>query len=196
MNYEIHITLQVSDKKQFVNDCNEIGVKPIVIETQNNTDFSEQVMTSSKHSGSHYSFVLDELCNKFLDKGYKILRKKVEIQPEEEKNYEHIYYESHLRLKLPKDFEYNTLYELCKEHNFHLSKNLFKKDENYIWQMITYRSTVAQLYPDGKDTLDCFMWCIEIMKAELKSIGIFYDKVEIEECVYDTNEEIDKSWLN
>ena len=123
MNYEIHITLQVSDRQKFINDCNEVGVKPIVIETQNKSEFSEQVMTSSKHSGSHYSFILSELCSKFLNKGYKILRRKVEIQPEEAVHPDHIYYESHLRLKLPKDFQYNilrrhfSLLQLIESHN-------------------------------------------------------------------------------
>lgn len=188
MNYEIHITLEASNIDEFKKDCLEIGVKPIIIETQNaNNKIGIQVMTSSKHSGYHYLFTLNELCGKLLEKNYNILRKKVEIQPEEEKHVEHIYYESHLRLKLPKDFEYNILYELCEEHNFHLSKNLFKKDENFIWQMITYRS---------KDTFDWFIWCIEIMKSNLKMAKIIFDKIEIEECIFDTNEGIDKSWLN
>ena len=119
---------------------------------------------------------------------YKIIRKKVEIQPEEFIHNDHIYYESHLRLKLTKDFKYDELYELCSDHNLHLSKNIFKKDEKFIWQMITYRS--------HKDSLDWFIWCVEMVKANLKMLKINFDKIEIEECIYDSNEDVDKHWLN
>jgi hypothetical protein len=189
MNYEIHITLQVSNTETFIKDCAEIGVKPIVIETQNNNIFENQIMTSSKYSGSHYSLVLNQLVSFFENKKYTILRKKVEIQPELQKNEEHIYYESHIRLKLPKNFEYQPLIELCTETNFHLSKNLFKKDDNYIWQMITYRD--YESLTGGEFALKIYL-----MEKKLQTLNIFYDKIEIEECVYDSNEEIDKSWLN
>jgi hypothetical protein len=79
MNYEIHITLQVSNIETFIEHCKEIGVKPIIIETQNNNVFEQQIMTSSKYSGSHYLLKLDELVSFFEDKKYTILRKKVEI---------------------------------------------------------------------------------------------------------------------
>jgi len=189
MNYEIHITLcsiQHSNIDEFVKDCKEIGVKPIVIETQNKNNFGIQVMTSSKHSGSHYLFTLNDLCSK-LEPKYTIQRKKVEIQPETEINKEHIYYETHLRLKLPIGFDYTLIYKLCDNFNFHLSKNLFKKDENYIWQMITYR--------DYSKNYNNFENIINNMSNQLEALNIFCDKIEIEECVYDSNVEVDKSWL-
>ena len=189
MNYEIHITLQVSNIETFIKDCKEIGVKPIIIETQNNNKYENQIMTSSKHSGSHYSLMLNQLVSFFEDRKYSILRKKVELQPELNKNEEHIYYESHLRLKLPKNYEYAPLIKLCDETNFHLSKNLFKKDENYTWQMITYRDYESL---SGSE----FSSKIYLMEQKLKTLDTFYDKIEIEECVYDSNEEIDKTWLN
>jgi hypothetical protein len=189
MNYEIHITLQVSNIETFIEHCKEIGVKPIIIETQNNNVFEQQIMTSSKYSGSHYLLKLDELVSFFEDKKYTILRKKVEIQPEKKKNDEHIYYETHLRLKLPRNFNYEPLIKLCAETNFHLSKNLFKKDKNYIWQMITYRD--YESLSGGEFALKIYL-----MEKKLQTLDIFSDKVEIEECIYDSNEEVDKNWLN
>jgi len=34
-----------------------------------------------------------------------------------------------------------------------------------------------------------------LMKMVLDLEGIEYDKVEIEECIYDTNVDVDASWL-
>lgn len=185
MNYEIHITLKVSNIEEFKADCAIIGVKPIIIETQNGNEFQNQIMTSSKHSGSHYLFNLNRIASGFED--YEILRKKVEIQPEEQKNSEHIYYESHLRLKLPKQFDYSIIKEICKNHNLHLSKNLFKTSEDFNWQMITYRG-YDKSYTE-------FTNSIKKIKSDLDLLAIPYDKIEIEECIFDSNELIDKEWL-
>ena len=185
MNYEIHITLRTSNYNQFIEDCKEIGVKPIIIETQNGNEFSNQVMTSSKHSGSHYLFTLNDISSKL--KNYEILRQKVEIEPQNEISPEHIYYESHLRLKLPHNFDYKPLYNLCYDLNFHLSKNLFKKSNEFLWQMITYR--------DYNSDINAFKNHINNMINQLKTLDIEYDKVEIEECVYDSNEKVDENWL-
>lgn len=187
MNYEIHLTIYLSDKlENFKLFCEEIGVKPIIIETQNKNFFQNQVMTSSKHTGSHYLFTLNDLVSK-LESKYKIIRKKVEIQPEITKHTEHIYYETHLRLKLPINFDYTDLNNVCDNLNFHLSKNLFKKSDDFIWQMITYR--------DYNTDLKSFKNHIETTIQNLKTLDIIYDKIEIEECIYDSNENIDEKWL-
>lgn len=188
MNYEIHITISNCDNvEEFKSFCYNIGLTPIIIETQNKDNFLYQVMTSSKHSGSHYLYTLKYLVSN-LETKYKVIRQKVELQPEQIKNENHIYYESHLRLKLPIDFNYHNLYELCNSNNFHLSKNLFKKTDEFIWQMITYRNY--------KIELNDFHYIINNMCKQLENLKIIYDKVEIEECVYDSNEKIDKEWLN
>lgn len=187
MNYEIHLTIYLSDKlENFKLFCEEIGVKPIIIETQNKNFFQNQVMTSSKHTGSHYLFTLNDLVSK-LESKYKIIRKKVEIQPEITKHPEHIYYETHLRLKLPINFDYTDLNNVCDNFDFHLSKNLFKKSDDFIWQMITYR--------DYNTDLKSFKNHIETTIQSLKTLDIIYDKIEIEECIYDSNENIDEKWL-
>jgi hypothetical protein len=187
MNYEIHLTIQLSSNiEDFKIFCEEIGAKPIIIETQNKNAFQKQVMTSSKHTGSHYLFTLNNLVSK-LESKYKIIRKKVEIQPENIIHTKHIYYETHLRLKLPINFNYQHLQNLCEDLNFHLSKNLFKKSSDFIWQMITYR--------DYNTDLESFKSHIETTIQSLKTLDIIYDKIEIEECIHDSNENIDNSWL-
>jgi hypothetical protein len=188
MKYEIHITCEVDDTKAFKTYCESIGVKPIVIETENpDATHGYQVMTSSKHEGDDYMKTIGGIVFK-LSRKFKVLRKKVEIQPEETKHLDHIYYESHLRLKLPNGFDFTAYKSFIKDCGFHLSKNIFKKDVTHHYQMMTYRSN-AMDYAS-------FLIVIRAMQKSLDELGIVYDKVEIEECIYDTNESVDNTWLN
>jgi hypothetical protein len=50
-------------------------------------------------------------------------------------------------------------------------------------------------YRDRNIDLISFIKIINSMTSYLKDNNILYDKVEIEECIYDTNENIDKNWL-
>jgi hypothetical protein len=81
MNFEIHITVESNEIKKFCEVCKEIGVKPILIETQNTNSFGVQLMTSSKHSSYTYHGALINISNSLENKGFKIIRKKVEIEP-------------------------------------------------------------------------------------------------------------------
>ena len=53
--------------------------------------------------------------------------------------------------------------------------------------MLTYRENRLDLQP--------FEHNVSLMKMVLDLEGIEYDKVEIEECIYDTNVDVDASWL-
>ena len=186
MEYEIHIT--VENNNNFIKTCEEIGVKPIVIVVDETNQESNQVMTSSKYSGTTWREVMNNLSKSLADKNQKILRQKVEIFPNELKSENHIYYETHFRLKLKKGYDRKPLQHACKHMNFHMSRNLFKKNDSWDWLMITYRS---------KDkTLVMFKSIIDTMKGILDNMNIEYDKIEIEECVFDSNENIDNKWLN
>jgi len=194
MKYEIHITVNTTDIEKFKSDCNFIGLKPIVIETQNKKCFDQQVMTSSKHHSEDYNQDLNRIVNDLCHMGYEIIRKKVEIEPERNgfgvgvKHETYLYYESHLRLRLPIGYDLTTFKEKITNKQWHFSKNLFKKDETYYYQMLTYRESKLDLIP--------FEHNISIMKLILDLEGICYDKIEIEECIYDTNINLDDSWLN
>jgi len=187
MEYEIHITIDTKDINKFVDDCKKLKLNPIVIQTQNQIKFEHQVMTSSKYSGDSYNSTLFEVINKISFCGYNVRRSKVEIKPELTKNQNFIYYETHFRLKLPLDFNYTDLLEYCDNNNFHLSKNLFKVDKDFKYQMCTYRT---------RSDINLFKLVIDKFKSYLESEKIEFDKIEVEECIYDTNESVDNSWLN
>jgi hypothetical protein len=185
MEYEIHITVENNDN--FIDTCNKIGVKPIIIIVDENNKEFDQVMTSSKHSGNSYGEVLIDLTDKLIENNQRIIRQKVERIPGDNIDSNHIYYESHLRLKLKKGYNKNPIKVICKYLDFHLSRNFFKRNENYDWIMITYRNK--------KVPLDNFNKIIDYMKSLLDNMMIEYDKIEIEECIYDSNEDYDKYWL-
>lgn len=192
MQFEIHLTVETNDIEKFKSDCEKFGCKPIVIETQRNLEFGTQVMTSDKYAGfDSYEEKLYETVSKFQIAGYKILRRKIEIFPQEQKHVDHLYYESHIRLNLPKDLPAHKLRQLknhCISDKWHYSKNLFKSSPEVNYQMITLR-----MY---NTTLEVFKSAIERMEFILNIVlQLSFDKVEIEECIYDTDPTVDKSWL-
>lgn len=190
MEYEIHITVQTGNFDQFRSDCEEIKVKPIIIQTSKdkNIPISTQVMSSSKHSGSNMLYQMEVIALFFQGKGYKIMRKKIEIYPANKKHGFHLYYESHIRLNLPKNYERTNLNIACKKYDFHVSRNLLKADADTDYLMITFRAHDTEFLN--------FEVHVGYMKLALIGLGIKFDKVEIEECVFDSNISIDNEWLN
>jgi uncharacterized protein (TIGR00725 family) len=191
MQFEIHLTVETNDIEKFKSDCQKFGCKPIVIETQRNQEFGTQVMTSDKYTGDSYEEILYRTVSQFQIAGYKILRRKVEIFPQEQKHFDHLYYESHIRLNLPKELPEHKLRQLknhCISDKWHYSKNLFKSSPDVNYQMITLR-----MY---NTTLEAFKSAVGKMEFILKIVlQLSFDKVEIEECIYDTDPTVDKSWL-
>jgi hypothetical protein len=192
MIYELHITIDNDIRfiEKFKKDCLTLNVKPLVIDTETSS-CNIQVMTSSCYNNNDYIQEVINLSNSLKSFGYDIKRCKVEIKPNIEKvNDNFIYFESHLRLKLDKNVEECKLLilkDFCKVMNFHYSKNLFKSDIDYNYQMITYRI--------DKPCYTSFIEHINIMKDFLTDKNIIFDKIEIEECILDTNINIDKNWL-
>lgn len=185
MEYEIHITVENNDN--FIKTCEEVGVKPIIIVVDETNKESNQVMTSSKYSGTSWREIMNSLTEKMVGNNQKVIRQKVEIFPQEKKFENHVYYESHIRLKLKKGYDRKPLLHVCSYMKFHISRNLFKKNDEFDWLMITSRQY--------NTNLSSFKSIINTMTGTLDNIKIEYDKVEIEECIFDSNENIDKEWL-
>jgi len=186
MEYEIHITVDSNDIEKFKKVCQKIGAKPVLIDVTS----SKQLMTSSKHKGVDKEYVseLMWMLRHLRGNGFHVSRSKIEIRPEKVKHKDFKYYESHIRLTLPKDFDKTQLINLCAKNKFHLSRNLFKSDDVYDYQMITYKDKFLSLVE--------FNRIIDNMKAELQRLNISFDKIEIEECIEDSHEKLDHDWLN
>ena len=171
MIYEIHLTLDNPPINSFIGTCNLMGVKPLLIQTG---DYL-QVMTSSQNNDTICTNRLGWLRAAF--KPFNIIREKVEIKPEANKHKNFIYYESHFRVKTKNR-------TLVPGEWFYKSKNLFKPD----YEILTYRSYT--------ESIDEFIHNVEVKKGNLTLNGFEYDKVEIEECILDTNIDYDSKWLN
>lgn len=192
MQFEIHVTVETAYITEFINNCDRLGLKPLIIETQNGSEFGNQIMTSNVWTGESYEERLAWTVKGLEEAGYKIIRKKVEIQPEETKHKDFLYYETHFRIKVPKNPDpvaMSLLNSKCKTFNWYLSKNLLKRSNIEFNYLILTRRTYGM-------SLDVFKAVdVEGMKTTLNNLEIEFDKVEIEECIYDSNVSIDDSWL-
>ena len=190
--FEIHLTVETNNIEKFKIDCLENNVKPIVIELQDNQQnaIMQDVMTSSKYKCTNIELQKNIIYNKFKNLGYNIKRIKVEVDPFHHNkdiiSGESEYYESHIRI-VGNDKNIELVKSVCKQNGLHLSKNIFKKidGENY-YIMATLR--------EYNTDLSSFVNRIESFKYQISSLK--YDKIEIECCVYDSNNKHDDIWIN
>ncbi len=187
--FEIHVTVKTNNIPQFKADCETLGVKAIVIEVQNDVHSSQQVMTSSKYNHMNFHQQLIELSEGLKVFGYVIERLKVEVHPDHLLGYPDVkYFESHIRVKC-NSTQLNLLKSFASENEWYTSKNIFKRiDDHSFYMMLTYRTSTLNS--------DQFKTCISEFYTSLELAGFELDKLEIEACVLDTNEELDKQWLN
>lgn len=214
--FEIHITVK-SDfismrrftNEEFINDCKEIGVKPIVLDLELKEGTLKDVMTSSKHFGDNRSAYeeANRIEYELEGYGYKVLRKKIETVPwhpaapvlSKGVIPNGCYFESHIGVTITPDekqrlsdlvnntlcnFDEVELSGTCK-----LSQNFFKKSKDgskYV-NMLTYRSNKC-----GSTT---FKLEVETIKQILISNGFEFEKVEVEYALYDTNVNHDAKWI-
>lgn len=200
--FESHVTVKrPEDITQYVEDCKEIGVKPIVLDLQNGSEtVMQDVMTSSKHFGDNKSSMEDtvKISNFLKSKGYNVVREKIESVPyhpsaprDFDKNPtmpKDCYFESHIGVKISNDSDYDLLHYISTTKECHLSKNFFKKnDDGSCVVMMTYRKY------DG--TLEEFEYIIENLKQVLNEAGFNFEKVIVEFSVYDSKVSHDSEWL-
>jgi hypothetical protein len=188
MEFEVHVTVKSKNIEQFKEDCSTINVKPIVINMENVNE--QQVMTSSKHRSDNYIVICDNIKQQLINKGYSIERIKVEKNPDLTKDNQHIYFESHLRVNFEDNIQNkNLLSEILKKHKVHLSRNMFKKEKDKCFFMCTLRNKNTNIVSFRND--------IDNVKNEILLHNVFnIDKIEVEECIFDSNESLDNNWLN
>ena len=217
--YEIHVTVDTSenffecDIDGFKSKCQEIDVKPIVLDLEMKEGTLKDVMTSSKHFGDNRTAYeeANRIANKLTSFGYKVVRNKIETVPWHPaaptfKTGEPIpngcYFESHIGVVISPD-EKEALQEFVQGLNDRcteagrieiggtckLSQNFFKKskDGSKFVNMLTYR-----------DNMTCrkdFEHGVEAIKWSLDKCGFDFEKVEVEYALYDTNVNHDSKWI-
>jgi len=204
MLYEIHITVNVEsgiDIEKYKKDCEEINVKPIVLDLQSQTGekVMDDVMTSSKMLGNNGQ-AFDEMkriSNELTDRGYNVIREKIEAAfwhpkaPFKEfgdtEMAKDCYFECHFGV-ICDDEVLSKLSDIAKNTSSHLSRNAFKKYTNGTYKiMLSYRS-YDKMYEDFRAHLDHIV-------SELSKNNFKVDKEIVEFSIYDTKVNHDKKWL-
>jgi len=234
--FEIHVTVEVDlpvengevvnnwygTIEEFKDDCNEIGVKPIVIDLEiNDGSILKDVMTSSKFFGDNRGAYeeSERIVKELRDRGYKVVRNKIESVPWHMKAPSVLttdreipngcYFESHIGITIRTD-EKDRL-------NFFVDNlpDIYYKTYNSMDDPLTLLSGTAKLSQnffkkskDGNKFVNMLTYrsnkCgrykfeSEVNKIkELLSIDNFnFEKVEVEYAVYDTNTNHDSKWIN
>lgn len=205
-NYELHITIKADEKfnlEQFKCDCEELCLKPIIIELQNKegVKVGEDIMTSSRYVCSHSLIYAKSLEKAALleAKGYNVFRIKIETDENNRLAYHkdnvfkkpldpNFYYECHIEIETDNE-GLSKLEKIAKKYNCHLSKNAFKKLNNGKFiNMMTYRN-YEKHYEDYKDEL-------ETIVNEIKIQGFKVGELDIEYAIFDTNLSHDDDWLS
>lgn len=201
--FEIHVTVKnPGDIEKFKSDCQEIQVKPIVIDLQdgNSQTIMLDVMTSSVFYGENTGAYNKawEISYFLQQKGYDVVRRKIETIPwhpaaPSEKHANPImpkncYFESHIQIITTTDRK-SELEVIAKKNNAHLSRNFFKKvSENEYIIMVTLRKK--------EGTYEKFKEELEILKSDISAANFAMKKIEVEFSIYDTNVSHDYNWVN
>jgi hypothetical protein len=234
--FEIHVTVEVDlhiengevvtnwygSIEEFKEDCNEIGVKPIVIDLEiNDGSILKDVMTSSKHFGDNRGAYeeSERICNELRSRGYKVLRNKIESVPwhmqapliltMDKEIPNGCYFESHIGITIKPDEKdrlndfvnnlpdiYHKIYNPLNLLSHQLSGTA-KLSQNFFKKSKDGSKFVNMLtYRSNKCGRYKFESEVNSIK-ELLSIDNFnFEKVEVEYAVYDTNTNHDSKWIN
>lgn len=202
--YEFHITVRTKEIERFKGVCAALGVKPIVLDLQNQQGESmmHDVMTSSTFIGDNPGALheMERIATGLSEADFDVVRKKIETVPwhpaapdasevdeADQEMPKDCYFESHFGVVCT-DARRNELHGIAKALDAHLSRNIFKKlDGENFKIMLTARSY------EGSAT--AFKKRVESIEATLKEAAFDVDKVIVEFSVYDTRVNHDASWL-
>jgi len=201
--YEFHITVRTKEIDRFKATCAAVGVKPIVLDLQNQDGESvmHDVMTSSTFIGDNPGALqeLERVAVALSEANFDVIRKKIETVPwhpaapdigkdgQVPAMPKDCYFECHFGVVCD-DARREELQELAKACDAHLSRNIFKKLEDDMYKIML----TARRY-DGSATK--FQERVRNIEAMLKEYDFDVDKVIVEFSVYDTKVSHDSSWL-
>lgn len=230
--FEIHITVNTSDEwdgkatlfgfeiEHFRNTCDEIGVKPIVLDLEIKEGSIKDVMTSSKHFGDNRSAYeeANRIANELTSFGYKVVRKKIETVPWHPaaptfKTGEPIpngcYFESHIGVVIsPEEKPY--LEGLVEELNAGFispSRGFSRPSQIELGGTCKLSQNFFKKSKDGskfvnmltyRDSMTCkedFERDVELIKFLLNEDKFGFEKVEVEYALYDSNVNHDSKWI-
>lgn len=224
--FEIHVTIKPDNTyinftiDEFKNDCELIGVKPIVIDLEiNDGSIIKDVMTSSKHFGDNRSAYEESvrIVNELESRGYIVVRNKIESVPwhmqapsiltTDKEITNGCYFESHIGVsiqpsdKIKLDNFVKSLPDIITNYN-KLGDELkslsgsAKLSQNFFKKSNDGSSFINMLtYRSNKCGRYKFEEEVNSIKELLSMNDFTYEKVEIEYAIYDTNVNHDSKWI-
>lgn len=193
MQVEIHITTQGinnAEVDRFINFCNDINAKPIVIELPVGEVLQHPMISKRVEANNQLELnnIVFDLKNKFLAANYTISRVKLEVDSknvEEGKlffpEFKGGYYEWHAKVYHD---DLKEIYRFAKMANVHVSKNGLKGIENR--RILTIRETERASQFHNK---------IKNVKYHFQRNGVEIVNEEHEYCIFDSNKMLDKGWI-
>lgn len=199
--HEIHITVKTDDVVGFRLLCELNDIKAIVIgyNSKSTGESLTDPMTSHGFRGNNKD-ALEEakrIACMFESNGYEPVRIKIETTPTNPiaGTLGDGYWESHLAVSIPVIFE-PTLRKVISGigvgvdgRPVHMSRNAFKKDEDFQTIMVTHRR-------GGKISYKEFLEETHHTRKILTDLMFDVDKTIIEYCYYDSMISHDDEWLN
>lgn len=232
--FEIHITVKADmlfnkskldfswtfTNDEFIDDCKEIGVKPIVLDLEMKEGSIKDVMTSSKHFGDNRSAYeeANRIANELTSFGYKVVRKKIETVPWHpasptfntgEPIPNGCYFESHIGVVITPDEkeELQDFVEGLNEGFFSPSRGFSRPSQIELGGTCKLSQNFFKKSKDGskfvnmltyRDNMTCkedFERDVELIKFLLNEDKFGFEKVEVEYALYDTNVNHDAKWI-
>lgn len=224
--FEIHVTVDIESfvytggLEDFKSDCNEIGVKPIVLDLKMKEGSLKDVMTSSKHFGDNRSAYeeANRIANKLTSFGYKVVRKKIEtvpwhpaapVIPTGKEIPNGCYFESHIGVVIsPEEKPYlESFVEDLNAGFFSPSRGFSKPSQIELGGTCKLSQNFFKKSKDGskfvnmltyRDNMTCkedFKKDVELIKFLLNEDKFEFEKVEVEYAIYDTNVNHDAKWI-
>ncbi len=198
--FEFHVTVRTADLSHFRHVCQDLGVKPIVLDLQDKAGKSvmHDVMTSSTLLGDNTMAraEVDRIARGLSAAGLDVLRKKIETVPwhpaapteEGDPMPKNCYFEAHVGV-LCSEEKRPMLQDIAVAQGAHLSRNVFKALGDGTFKiMMTLRSYTG--------TAKAFQTAVEGLVSHVTRWGFDHDKVITEFSIYDTKTEHDSSWLD
>ncbi len=175
-----------------------------------------QPMTASYHQGTLKNVLLDvqKLAQKLIDRGFEVTRIKIEamvnnhdvpiadgeVQLHPSTNY----FEFHIKVTLPANFNLETLRIFCWKYNAHLSTNACKQKVNGQQQRFitmrlygvgrcSARFITMRLYGVGRCSAQA---SFDALLTALKGEGLKLSQPQKEYTVYDSNLNLDRGWFS
>lgn len=185
MEFQIHITVKplFDDwKNSFLNLCDKVNVKPVLIKLPNGK-YPEQTMFTYLVKEDLLDKAKDKvnkICEFFIENKFEVIRKKIEISPEENYNYisECNYYEWHCKVV---DTNLEHFQNICKDLNAYVSKNNLESGQRFI----TIRGYNREEFYKNTDKV----------RFVLLENSIIIVKEKFEYCIYDSLLELDDGWV-